>query len=180
MLEVERWQRVALERSYHETLSALAGALEMRDTGTGAHSARVQLYASEIARAAAPELLDDPTVEYGFLLHDIGKIGIPDRILQKRGPLTTREWTLMRTHAPLGARILEHIGLLRGAGVAVVRHHHERWDGSGYPDALAKEEIPLPARVFANAGTQFDPALVAATLDHEPELRQIHEELSFA
>jgi diguanylate cyclase (GGDEF)-like protein len=203
MLEVERRQRGALERAHRETLGALASALEARDSGTGLHSLRVQAYAIAIARIAAPELLNDPSVEYGFLLHDIGKIGIPDQILQKPGPLTAAEWAVMETHAPVGAKILEDVGLLHGEGLSVVCHHHERWDGTGYPGRLSGDQIPLGARVFAladsldaitsdrpyrgarpwqeavaeltaQAGAQFDPAIVEAFQEHESELRRIH------
>ena len=202
LLDVERRQRHALGRAYRETLGALANALETRDTGTAAHSARVQRYATEIARIVEPALLEDPSVEYGFLLHDIGKIGIPDQVLRKPGKLTPGEWQLMQTHAPVGAAILADVGQLRGEGLAVVRHHHERWDGAGYPDRLARESIPLAARVFAVAdavdaitsdrpyrkakswdvaveeiatesGRQFDPDIVEALLSREDALRPV-------
>ena len=90
LLEVERGQRALIQSAYQETVTALAGALESKDTGTGAHSKRVQRYAIELARSIDPALLDDPSLEYGFLLHDVGKIGIPDKILQKPGSLTPR------------------------------------------------------------------------------------------
>ena len=191
LLDIERRQRSALERSYAETLGALAMALESRDAGTGAHSARVQRYAIELTRAIAPALADDPSVAFGYLLHDIGKIGIPDSVLLKAGPLSRAERTIMQTHAPLGAEIVSRVVLLQGHGIDVVRHHHERWDGTGYPDRLAGDAIPLPARIFAVAdaldaitsvrpyrtaqpwqvaveeldagtGSQFDPAVVRA------------------
>jgi len=126
------------------------------------------------------------------LLHDIGKIGIPDGILLKPGRLSVDEWKIMRTHPELGRRLVERIPFLRGA-VPIVYHHHERWDGTGYPSALKGELIPLGARVFAvadafdamtcdrpysvaipfeaarveierSAGTHFDPAVVQAFL----------------
>ena len=87
LLELERSRREQLQRTHRQTVAALAGALESKDVGTGSHSQRVQRYAIELARAIEPNLLDDPSVEYGFLLHDVGKIGIPDHILQKPGPL---------------------------------------------------------------------------------------------
>ncbi len=130
------------------------------------------------------------TLRRGALLHDIGKIGVPDRILRKPGPLTEREWETMRSHPDLGARIIANIPFLEEVAT-IVRAHHERWDGSGYPEGLAEEEIPLGARIFAVAdgfdamtsdrpyrrgrpleealaevercaGTQFDPAVVRA------------------
>jgi HD-GYP domain-containing protein (c-di-GMP phosphodiesterase class II) len=85
---------------------------------------------------------------HGVLLHDIGKIGIPDAILLKPGPLTPEEWAIMRTHPEIGKRLIERIPFLRGA-VPIVYSHHEKWDGSGYPCALRGEEIPLGARIFA-------------------------------
>jgi ribonuclease P protein subunit RPR2 len=204
LLETERRQRRALEHTYRETLDALASALESKDTGTSDHSLRVSRYATELARAAAPELLADASLGYGFLLHDIGKIGIPDQILQKPGPLTPGERQIIETHAPLGAHILGHVALLHGEGLAVVRHHHERWDGQGYPDALAEAAIPLGARIFAvadaldaitsrrpyrparswdeavaeidaGAGGQFDPTIVEAFHKHERSLRRHHQ-----
>ena len=90
------------------------------------------------AQAIEPALLHDPSVEYGFLLHDVGKIGIPDHVLQKRGPLNVAEQQLMRTHTVLGEQLLVDVDLLHGDGLKVVRGHHERWDGSGYPDGLAR------------------------------------------
>jgi putative nucleotidyltransferase with HDIG domain len=151
LLEIERRQRRALERSYTETLHALAAALESRDASTGKHSSRVQRYALELTQALAPELLDDPSVAFGYLLHDIGKVGIPDKILQKNGPLTLEERTVMQGHTTLGAQILGGVGLLDGRGLEIVLHHHERWDGAGYPQQLTGDAIPLPARIFAVA-----------------------------
>src|SRR5207248_454816 len=86
LLDLERGQRVLVQRAYHETVAALASALESKDTGTRAHSQRVQEYAVELGRAVDPELVEQPSAEYGFLLHDVGKIGIPDSVLQKPGP----------------------------------------------------------------------------------------------
>ncbi|HEY6960877.1 MAG TPA: HD domain-containing phosphohydrolase [Gaiellaceae bacterium] len=153
LLEIERRQRRQLEQSYNETLYALAAALEYRDLPTGEHSTRVQRYAVELTRFFAPDLLEDPSVEFGYLLHDIGKVAIPDEILQKPGPLTFEERVVMQQHTTLGAEILKGVGLLDGHGISVVRHHHERWDGSGYPFGLVRDDIPLPARIFAVADT---------------------------
>ena len=152
LLEIERGQRRLLESAYHETVEALASALESKDIGTRAHSARVQRYASELASAVDPQLLADPAVEAGFLLHDVGKIGIPDRDPAQAGRRsTTQERRLMETHTVLGEQMLAGVAFLRQEGVTVVRSHHERWDGAGYPDGRAGEEIPLQARVFAVA-----------------------------
>ena len=151
LLEVERGQRSLIQRAYRETVSALTGALESKDMGTGEHSQRVQKYAVELARGLEPSLLDDESVEYGFLLHDIGKIGIPDKILQKKGSLSPSERRLLETHTVLGEQLMSGVALLQGQGLQVVRHHHERWDGAGYPDGVGEAEIPLGARVFAVA-----------------------------
>jgi ribonuclease P protein subunit RPR2 len=202
LLELERGQRSLLESAYRETVSALAAALESKDTGTKQHSQRVQRYALALASALDPELAEDPSVEYGFLLHDIGKIGIPDQVLRKPSALTEPEWRLMQTHAELGAQMLGAVAFLRGQGVEIVRSHHERWDGGGYPNGLAGEDIPLGARAFAVAdaldamtsnrpyraaqswrtahreilaqsGKQFDPAVVEAFRDREHVLHEI-------
>ena len=153
LVEIERGQRLLLQNAYEETVVALARALESKDSGTGAHSQRVQRYALELADAVAPDLLGDESAEHGFLLHDVGKIGIPDRVLRKPGPLDPDERRLMETHTLVGERMLSDLALLRGEGLRVVRSHHERWDGCGYPDRLAGDEIPIGARVFAVADT---------------------------
>ena len=206
LYELERGQRALLQRAYRETVGALATALESKDTGTGMHSQRVQRYALELAVATDARLAQDPSLEYGFLLHDVGKIGIPDRILGKRAPLLPAERRLMESHTVLGEQLLGGVALLQGEGLRVVRSHHERWDGAGYPDRLAGSEIPLSARVFAVAdaldamtsdrpyraarpwedavaevmaesGRQFDPDVVGAFREREPVLRSIHREL---
>src|ERR671935_1264296 len=151
LLELERGQRRLLQNAYRETVTALATALESKDTGTGAHSQRVHRYAAELARVVAPEIAEDESVEYGFMLHDVGKIGIPDHILQKPGPLSDSEWRLMQAHTVLGEQLLRGVTFLQGEGLAVVRSHHERWDGDGYPDGLRGNEIPMAARIFAVA-----------------------------
>ena len=203
LLEIERGQRLLLQRAYRQTVTALAAALETKDMSTERHSKRVQRYAFLLAAAIDPLLVDDPSVEYGFLLHDVGKIGIPDRILLKPGPLTSSERRLMETHTLLGEQLLADVEILQGAGLQIVRSHHERWDGRGYPDATAGRDIPLGARVFAvadtldamtttrpyrptaswsdavaeierHAGTQFDPSVVEAFATCEPSLREIH------
>jgi response regulator RpfG family c-di-GMP phosphodiesterase len=209
LLEIERGQRVLLQKAYQETVAALASALETKDTGTRAHSQRVQRYAVELASAIAPDLAQAESAQYGFLLHDVGKIGIPDHILRKPGPLTEREESLMRTHTVLGEQMLGGVAFLQGPGLEVVRHHHERWDGGGYPDGLEKADIPLGARVFAvadaldamtsdrpyrkartwefarveimdEAGRQFDRDVVDAFREREPALRGIAHEFAAA
>jgi response regulator RpfG family c-di-GMP phosphodiesterase len=207
LLELERRHRLLLASAYHETVAALATALESKDTGTGAHSQRVHRYAAELARQVAPDVVEDESVEYGFMLHDVGKIGIPDSVLQKPGPLTEGERRLIQTHTVLGEQMLRGVSFLQGAGLEVVRSHHERWDGHGYPDQRAGTDIPVTARVFAVAdaldamtsdrpyrdamrwsesgreileqsGRQFDPDVVGAFQSREHALRRIHREFA--
>jgi cyclic di-GMP phosphodiesterase len=137
-----------LQDTYRSTLEALGSALDTRDIGTEAHSRRVHGYSLATAREYG--LPDDQLVDlaHGVLLHDIGKIGIPDAILLKPGPLTPDEWATMRRHPEIGKRLIEGIPFLRGA-IPIVYHHHERWDGSGYPTGLRGEAIPVGARIFA-------------------------------
>ena len=210
MLELERGQRELLQSAYMETVSALASALESKDTGTRAHSQRVENYATALAAAVGERaVVQDPSTPYGFLLHDVGKIGIPDGILQKPGPLSAAERRRMQTHTVLGEAMLSGVAFLQGEGLKIVRSHHERWDGRGYPDGLRADEIPLGARVFAVADAldamtshrpyrralswqtarteilsqrkrQFDPDVVDAFVDAEDELKTIRRELAAA
>jgi ribonuclease P protein subunit RPR2 len=144
-----------LETSYATTVRALAAALELRDDETGGHADRVTGLALELTRRIDPELAAEPQLEYGFLLHDIGKIGIPDAILRKPGPLDPDELEQMRVHPVFGERVVKQIPHLSGLARDVVAHHHERWDGEGYPGGLHGTEIPLAARIFALADS-FD------------------------
>ncbi len=146
----ERARSHELKLSYMATVRALSNAVEARDAYTRKHAERVTAYGMEIARALGLSVTDAPEFEFGFLLHDIGKLGIPDSILFKPGELTPEERALVVQHPLVGAEIVRDIEFL-AQPMRVVRHHHERWDGSGYPDGLAGEEIPLSARVFAVA-----------------------------
>jgi ribonuclease P protein subunit RPR2 len=146
----ERARSQELSRSYMATVRALSNAVEARDAYTGKHAERVTAYGLAIARATDRSLALTPQLEFGFLLHDIGKVAIPDAILYKSGALSPEERALMAQHPVIGAAIVRGIDFLSDA-VQVVRSHHERWDGSGYPDGLAGEEIPVAARVFAVA-----------------------------
>jgi cyclic di-GMP phosphodiesterase len=149
LIEIGRRQHQLLNEAYAQTVAVLASALESRDFGTSQHSRRVTSYATRLTLEVSPRLLDDPSLEWGFLLHDVGKIGIPDGILLKPGRLTATERRRMQEHAELGERLLAHVPLLNQEGARVIRSHHERWDGSGYPDRLTEEGIPLGARIFA-------------------------------
>jgi response regulator RpfG family c-di-GMP phosphodiesterase len=209
LLEIERGQRHLVESAYHETVAALATALETKDTGTRAHSQRVQRYALELTKAIDADLIDDPSTEYGFLLHDVGKIGIPDDILLKPGPLTVAERRRMETHTVLGEQMLGGVAFFNGEGLRIVRSHHERWDGNGYPDGVGGTEIPLGARIFAVADAldamtsdrpyrnamswaaarreilaqskrQFDPDVVDSFVQRERSLRSIRREFALA
>jgi len=152
-VQAERAQRRLLQQAYRQTITTLTDALEAKSEATGHHGLRVQRYAVELTEAVEPRLLDDPSLEYGFLLHDIGKIGIPEGILEKRGALEAEERRVMQRHPLIGTELLAGVPMLEGEGMQVVRSHHERWDGQGYPDGLRGEEIPPVARIFAVADT---------------------------
>jgi putative nucleotidyltransferase with HDIG domain len=151
--EREHVRALELRRSYDATVRALADAVEARDAYTGKHAERVAAYGLALAQACGLAV-DEPQIEFGFLLHDIGKVAISDAILHKPGTLTAPELDVMRQHPVIGDEIVSGIDFLSEAR-HVVRSHHERWDGEGYPDRLARDEIPLAARVFAVADT-FD------------------------
>src|SRR4029450_7264853 len=114
--------------AYDDTVTACAVALEEKEFGMGEHLLRVRKYAAQLAQVVDPGLLGDQSVEYGFLLHDIGKLGIPDAVLGKKGPLTESERRIMETHTILGEQILDRVSLLQGEGLKIIRSHHERWD----------------------------------------------------
>lgn len=180
----------SLEDAYRSTLRALTAALETRDLETHGHSERVVSYSLRLGRAYGLNSAKMKALEFGSLLHDIGKIGVPDLILRKPAKLTEEEWVLMREHPVHGQMILRGIEFLSGAAL-VVGQHHEKWDGSGYPLGLTGEEIDICARIFSVAdaydaitsdrvyrkgkpyedaakeldvwaGKQFDPAVVEA------------------
>jgi putative nucleotidyltransferase with HDIG domain len=173
-------------------LEGLIAALDYRDAETQWHSRRVSLYARRLAQQLGIEEPELTVIEHGALLHDIGKIGVRDRVLLKPGPLTTEEWMEMRRHPELGWALLQRVDYLRAAS-SIVLQHQERWDGSGYPSGLKGTEIVIGARVFHAvdtldaitsdrpyrkarpfddarteivrcSGTQFDPAVVDAFL----------------
>jgi ribonuclease P protein subunit RPR2 len=200
----ERARAAELQASYMATVRALSNSVEARDAYTGKHAERVTAYGLEIARAVG--LAVDESLEFGFLLHDVGKVAIPDAILYKPKKLSEKERALMAQHPVIGSEIIRGIEFLDQAA-QIVRSHHERWDGEGYPDGLAREDIPLAARVFAVAdvldaltsdrpyrpasslqvaremivagsGTQFDPRVIDAfcTID-DATFTRIAEEI---
>jgi putative two-component system response regulator len=139
------------ERLLAPTLaSALANAIEARDSYLHGHCERLAALAVRIAEVLGLAAETVETIRLGAILHDIGKIGIPDRVLLKPGALDEEEETVARTHPEIGDKLLEPLDLLAGAR-PIVRHHHERWDGLGYPDGLAGEQIPLGARIVSVA-----------------------------
>ena len=182
-----------LQETYLATMTSLAQVVEAKDRTTRGHLERTRSYGVALARRIDPALADGPELGYGFFLHDIGKVGIPESILCKSGPLSSSEWDVMRTHPTIGAQIVAPIRFL-GDAALVIRHHHERFDGRGYPEGLRGDDIPLPARIFAladsfdamtsdrpyrtaltieraleeiegGAGTQFDPEVVRVFVD---------------
>jgi ribonuclease P protein subunit RPR2 len=132
------------------TARALEAALIARDPLEGPHLARAAAFATALAERIDPTLLEHPDTIAGFRLHDIGKLALPDATLHRRGPLTARDWRLLHRHPALGADMVAATGVLAGAA-PIVRCHHERWDGHGYPAKLAGADIPIGARVFAVA-----------------------------
>ena len=140
----------SLEGAYRSTLRALTAALETRDAETHGHSERVVTFSLRLGREYGLNGPQMNALEFGSLLHDIGKIGVPDAILRKPSQLTEDEWTRMREHPLHGQQILRGIEFLEGAA-RVVAQHHEKWDGSGYPLGLKAEEIDVCARIFSVA-----------------------------
>ncbi|MCL4474467.1 MAG: HD-GYP domain-containing protein [Actinobacteria bacterium] len=181
-----------LEQAYLETVLTLANAVEAKDTYTKNHADNVSRMAVLVGKELGLPDNELEDIRYGGVLHDVGKIGVPDSILNKPGKLNDDEWVRMRAHAAIGADILKPVPRLRGAA-DIVRHHHERYDGNGYPDGLAGEDIPIGARILTTvdsysamvdrrsykaarphevaaeelkryAGSQFDPRAVDAFL----------------
>jgi putative nucleotidyltransferase with HDIG domain len=201
--EVERLYeelKVAFDKihsTYETTLEALMEALDARDSETQGHSRRVAEYTAAVASRMGVEEPELTQFRWGALLHDVGKMGIPDAILRKPGPLTTEEWSIMKHHPEMGAKILSSVRFLDGA-LPIVASHQEKYDGTGYPRGLRGEEIPLGARIFtvvdcldammmnrpyrkattydrvreellSHSGTQFDPEVVEVFLAIPPE-----------
>jgi putative nucleotidyltransferase with HDIG domain len=190
-----------METGYLVTLEAFVNAIDAREHEVGNHSLRVTEFALVIGNACGMRGRDLVGLYCGALLHDIGKIGVPDEVLHKAGPLTAGEQEIMRKHPEIGYRIIGHIGYF-AAAAEIIRAHHEHFDGSGYPRGLKGEEIPHGARVFAVAdaldaltvtrpyrqavpfesaieeilrasGKAFDPAVVEALLKSADELKEL-------
>jgi putative nucleotidyltransferase with HDIG domain len=180
-------------RRNRAVIESLAAAVEAKDTVTSRHLRAVSRLATQLARHVEPAFCDGDDFVFGCLLHDVGKIGVPERILMKPGALTDDEWEVMRRHPQTGARVVRPLGLAPVV-TDVVLHHHERWDGRGYPERLGETDIPLAARIFSvcdaleamtatrpyrgplpstvafervklEAGLQFDPDVIVALED---------------
>lgn len=193
-----------LEGHYTMTMEALVSALEARDPHTEAHAGRIRDLSTALAVAMKLPGEDRRAVKLGSILHDVGKIGVPDSILLKEGSLDDHEWKLMKKHPVIGEQMLQSVEFLMPAW-PIVRHHHERWDGRGYPDGLAGDDIPIGARIVAvcdsfdamtsdrpyrkalplehafeelsrNAGSQFDPACAELLVEVVSSLGQDHVE----
>jgi len=180
-----------LSDAYRGTTMALADVLDSDDEYTGSHSRMVVNLTRNVAERLGLDSDRRRLAEFGALLHDIGKIAVPNEVLNKPGPLSASEWELIKRHTVKGQEILERVGGMLGEVGAVVRASHERWDGGGYPDGLVGDAIPIESRIIAgcdafsamttdrpyrdamsteaalaelraNSGTQFDPRVVGA------------------
>jgi putative nucleotidyltransferase with HDIG domain len=143
----------ARERSYLEAVGAIVTAADARDQETSGHSFRVALYAVQLARAMGIRGEALKAIEWGALLHDVGKMVVPDQILRKGSPLTDEEWLVMKQHPSWGYEMLAEVTFLQPEALDLIHSHHERWDGGGYPRGLAYDEVPLGARIFAAVDT---------------------------
>ena len=152
LVSLDESQR-ARERSYVEAVGAVVTAADARDHETTGHSFRVALYAMALARSLGLSPEELKAIEWGALLHDVGKMAVPDGVLRKPGPLTANEWHIMKQHPTWGFDMLAEVSFLQPAAIEIVYSHHERWDGQGYPRGLGGEQIPLAARVFAVVDT---------------------------
>jgi putative two-component system response regulator len=166
---------VQLHQAYEASLTALANAIDVRDPYTRGHVERVTAYAQEIARKlGCPDRVLEQ-IRFGSILHDIGKIIIQDEMLLKPTPLTAEEWRYMKRHPITGAEMIKDIPYLAPAA-PIIRHHHERWDGSGYPDQLKGEEIPLGARIVAVADS-FDAMTIDRPYRRGRSLEESYQEI---
>jgi putative nucleotidyltransferase with HDIG domain len=192
--EVRLAQLLELNDAYHGTALLLGDVVEADDGYTGEHCRSVVRLALHVARSMRLNVDQQRAVEFGALLHDVGKVAVPKEIINKPGKLDAREWEVIKTHTVEGQKMLDRIGGFMGDVGHIVRSHHERWDGRGYPDGLRGEDRPIAARIVAacdaynamtttrsyreamtvgdaiaelrrNSETQFDPAVVNALLD---------------
>ena len=204
LFQIGQRQHEQLDQAHRRTLVALSAAIDSRDLGSAGHSDRVNAYGVRLALEVEPALIDDPSLEWGFQLHDVGMIGVPDAIMHKPTKLDDAERAVLQNHPVIGEQLLAGVPLLEGEGLKVVRSHHERWDGTGYPDRLAGLDIPAGARIFAvvdaldamtdgrpyrkaiswdnalaelelGSGSQFDPDVIHGLVACEPDLRAIYE-----
>ncbi len=186
-------QAIELSRAYRGTTLLLSDVLEADDEYTGFHSRSVVSLSVAVADTMGLRSRQRRNVEFGALLHDVGKIAVPKEIINKPGPLTEDEWVVIKTHTIEGQRMLDRVGGLLSEVGQIVRSSHEKWDGSGYPDGLVGQDIPIEAAIVsccdafhamitdrsyrdamsldealeelhANAGTQFSPAVVEALM----------------
>jgi HD-GYP domain-containing protein (c-di-GMP phosphodiesterase class II) len=168
-----------IKEAYRKSITALAAAVETKDSGTVGHAQRVARLAFDCAKRLGLEKKSLETVEYAALLQDIGKANIPQAVLNKTEPLTDDEWRLIQKHSELGEEMVAAVPFLAGTD-RLVRHHHEYWDGSGYPDGLKGDEIPLGSRILAIA-SDFD-AMISerpyhpTALDSEEALNQVRRD----
>jgi len=166
------------QRSICQSLLGLANALEAKDACTRAHSERVAHLARRLAAARGLDADEVAAIGEAGRLHDIGKIGVPERVLRKPGPLTAEEWHAMRRHPLIGAHIVAPFEFF-ARSAAFIRHHHERWDGGGYPDGLVGGAIPLGARIVALADV-FDaltsPRPYRAAIPHDAAVTELRKE----
>jgi ribonuclease P protein subunit RPR2 len=149
----EKKQAAEVSRSYVAAVRALTNAVEARDAYTGKHAERVDAYGLELAKVVDGDLAKNPEIEFGFLLHDVGKVAVPDAILHKPSALNRHEMEVMRLHPVTGHAIVSHIDFLEGTAKDIVLCHHERWDGGGYPGGRGGRDIPRAARIFSVADT---------------------------
>lgn len=164
-----------LEQAYQTSLIMLANAIELRDEYTRGHVDRVMDLCAMIARHLGWSSIQIKALQFGAILHDIGKIYVRENILSKAGPLTSDEWTEMKLHTVVGSELLQSIPYLAQA-IPIIRHHHERWDGGGYPDGLAGSAIPLGARIVAVADS-FDAMTSARVYQRAVECERAVEEI---
>jgi len=148
LLRKEKRALSEVAETHEGALTGLISALDAREHGTELHSLRVRAYALRLGRELGLAKNELVTLGQAALLHDVGKIGVPDQILLKPGPLTEKEWEWMRKHVEIGSKIVSHVRFLKSVA-DIIQCHHERFDGSGYPGGLSGQEIPLGSRIFA-------------------------------